>query len=50
LGIATNVDRFAADGACWGSHEGAELCTTACERGLTFLAESEPDAPEACIP
>ena len=48
LGVSTNALRFEAGGACWGSHEGAELCTTACERGLEFIAAAEASAPEVC--
>lgn len=51
LGISTNMDRFKADGPCWGgSQAGLELCDRACVAGLKFLQERDPNAPEACQP
>ena len=49
LGITTNTDRFESGGACWGSPAGAELCDTACVRGLEFLSSLE-NAPAECAP
>ncbi|TNE85254.1 MAG: hypothetical protein EP330_26365 [Deltaproteobacteria bacterium] len=47
----TDVERFVAGGACWGSHEAAEFCTGACERGLDWLREAEADTlPTECSP
>lgn len=36
-GTATDVERFTAEGGCWGSPEGARLCTDACTRGVEWL-------------
>lgn len=36
-GTATDVARFEAEGGCWGSAEGAKLCTDACARGVEWL-------------
>lgn len=49
LGITTNAARFESDGACWGSPTGAELCDTACVRGLEFIGGTD-DAPTECTP
>jgi hypothetical protein len=46
-GTSTNVDRFLADGACWGTAEGASSCDGACTRGLEVL-RSFPDALAEC--
>jgi hypothetical protein len=48
-GTTTNVDRFLADGACWGTAEGAAACDGACTRGLVVL-RSFADAPSECLP
>ena len=44
----TNVDRFAAGGACWGGEEGAHLCDTACSRGMEWIRASYTDLPAEC--
>ena len=49
LGRATDVDRFDAGGACWGSEEGALLCERACNRGLEWQGR-QPTAPAECQP
>lgn len=41
-GTHTNVDRFLPEGACWGSDKGAEVCESACRRGIPRLREQEP--------
>lgn len=38
----TNVDRFLPDGACWGGTKGAEVCESACRRGVVLLLQQEP--------
>lgn len=48
LGAETDALRFEPTGACWGSAEGATLCTNACERGLTWLRDSYDDLPAEC--
>ncbi len=50
LGSTTNVARFQADGACWGSIPGAEACDHACRRGLDWLRSHESGLPEVCKP
>lgn len=50
LGTTTDYQRFDVGGACWGSQEGADLCTTSCEQGLTFLRDNYDDVPEGCLP
>ena len=49
-GSTTNVHRFEADGDCWGSPEGADLCETSCVNGLAFLRDREQNLPEECSP
>lgn len=49
-GIETDLDRFDPGGPCWGSEEGAKVCTQACTRGLAFEAERWPDPPAECRP
>ncbi|HND34248.1 MAG TPA: hypothetical protein PKY30_18650 [Myxococcota bacterium] len=51
LGIQTNMDRFRADGDCWGGIEaGAELCDRACTNGMVWLLDVEPSLRELCTP
>ena len=47
-GTPTDVARFAADGDCWGTPAGQELCDRACVNGLAFLRESYPNLPTEC--
>lgn len=47
-GVQTDLERFVPGGNCWNSDVGAELCATACERGLLLIQERREDAPEAC--
>lgn len=47
---SSDVVRFEPGGECWGTPAGADLCDRACENGLAWLRESEPDLPEACVP
>ena len=47
--MSTNVVRFEASGGCWGSPEGAELCTKACTRGLEVIRRAAP-VPAGCAP
>jgi hypothetical protein len=49
-GTTTDMLRFEAQGDCWGSPAGADLCDRACTNGLAWLQESETDLPEACSP
>ncbi len=46
----TNVDRYAAGGACWGSEEGATLCDRSCAKGLAWMRERINDLPQECQP
>lgn len=49
-GRSTDMERFEAGGACWGSHEAAEFCSGGCERGLVWLREAEAGAlPQECF-
>lgn len=48
-GHETDLERFDAGGACWGSEEGALLCDRACTRGLEYQKQ-QPDAPAECGP
>lgn len=48
LGIKTDALRFEASGACWGSPEGAGLCTHACKNGLTWLKQTYPSQTADC--
>lgn len=48
LGLQTNTLRFEPNGACWGGAEGAALCDRACDNGLQWLQEADPDLPELC--
>ena len=51
LGITTNIDRFKANGVCWGGiTAGQELCDRSCEAGLKYLQERDATAPEAFQP
>ncbi len=50
MGTSTDVARFQADGACWGSIPGAEACDHACRRGLDWLRSHESGLPSACTP
>lgn len=47
-GTTTDMLRFEAEGDCWGSPAGADLCDRACSNGLSWLLESETDLPEVC--
>lgn len=50
-GLNTDMVRFEAGGACWGSHESAEFCDGGCARGLAWLQEAEADTlPGECAP
>lgn len=48
MGIKTDVLRFQPQGGCWGSPEGSEFCTRACENGLRWMQQSYKDLPQAC--
>ncbi|TNE43315.1 MAG: hypothetical protein EP343_33605 [Deltaproteobacteria bacterium] len=48
LNIQTDYKRFSVEGACWGSPEGADLCTRSCKSGSAWLKKSYPDLPQAC--
>lgn len=48
LGISTDVKRFAVGGGCWGSPEGATLCTNACTNGMAWLKKAYDNLPAAC--
>ncbi len=50
LGVETDNVRFEPGGGCWGSAEGAELCTNACESGLDWMRQAYDDLPDACLP
>lgn len=41
-GTTTNVARFEPDGACWDGKKGAEVCESACRRGVPVLRAEEP--------
>lgn len=47
-GIETDVARFDAAGDCWGSPAGQQLCSEACDNGLTFLRERYTALPVEC--
>ena len=47
-GMNTNTKRFEADGGCWGSEAGSELCSGACERGLVVVRKTEVSVPASC--
>lgn len=49
LGRETDLERFDAGGACWGSEEGALLCERACTRGIEWYS-TQPGAPAECQP
>lgn len=46
-GTTTDVLRFAADGDCWETPAGADLCDHACINGLIFQQQRFPDV---CAP
>lgn len=41
-GRSTDVLRFEAEGPCWGSEAGADLCTRSCARGIEVLLQQHP--------
>jgi hypothetical protein len=47
-GVETDVERFEADGDCWGSDEGATLCDRACTRGADYLRRQSGPLPQEC--
>lgn len=47
-GVATDVERYLPEGACWGGDELADLCERSCENGLTWLRTHAADLPAAC--
>lgn len=49
-GTSTDMVRFEEGGACWGSTEGAKHCERACEGGLKWLRETDPNMPSVCSP
>jgi hypothetical protein len=49
-GQSTNLERFEADGACWGGDEGAALCDRGCLAGLDWLRGEVDDLPTECLP
>lgn len=49
-GATTDVVRFEPNGDCWGTPAGADLCDRACENGLAWLRETEPNLPAECAP
>ena len=49
-GQTTNLDRYDAQGACWGNPELGRGCTTSCRRGLERLRTREPSLPAECQP